>query len=136
MPLFGPSRRATLRITSGRPNQQVRFDAMLTLGRRHLRVQCITAEQTPFEVELPDVDLSAVVRAHSVTDSLIVEYVVEKGDERRLYGQSRLPLAILERRASGILVGGLPAPAIDAPAVKRIVAADSRLRRRAPRAIV
>jgi len=107
MALFGQPSRATLRITSAVPGAELQFDAMLTLGRRRLRARCITAAVTPYEIELPDIDLSAVVRAHRDTDALVVEYTLERDGERRLYGRSLLPLAILERRARGILVSGM-----------------------------
>src|SRR5215211_5290684 len=118
--LHSGARRATLRVTSGAPDTPLRFDAMLTIGRRRLRSRRIIAQQTPFEIELPDADLSAVVRAERTTDLLVVEYVLEENGECCMYGKSLLPLAILERRARGILVGGLPAPSASPSSIEGI----------------
>jgi hypothetical protein len=113
MRLSRRSRRVTLRITGGEPDAGLRFDAVLVLGRGRMRARALTGERTPFELQLPDEDCTAVVRARDPGPAFTVEYTVERAGERRLYGRSRRPLAILERRGAGIFVGGLPDP--DAP---------------------
>src|SRR4051812_36534187 len=107
MRLFRSSRRARLCVHSLDPTT-VLFDAVLVLGRSRMQVQLLTGEQTPFELELPDGDCTAVVRARDPNDELEVEYSVDRSGKRRLYGRSRRALSLIERRGSGIVVGGLP----------------------------
>ena len=122
---FRTPRRVTLRVTAGEPDSHVAFDAMLVLGRGRMQTLSLSEELTPFELELPDEDCTAVVRAREENEAFTVEYSVERAGEQRLYGRSRESLAVLERRGSGIVVGGLPVrskpdddpPAVMAPAI-------------------
>ena len=108
MRLFRSPRRVTLRVTAGEPGTPLTFDAMLVLGHGRMHARTLVGEHTPFELELPDEDCTAVVRASDPNLPCTVEYAVERAGVRQLYGRSGQPLAILERRGDGIVVGGLP----------------------------
>jgi hypothetical protein len=90
-----------------------------------MEARTLVGEHTPFELELPDEDCTAVVRACDPNAPCTVEYTVERAGKRQLYGRSGEPLAILERRGGGIAVGGLPFsgpseggdPMVGAPAI-------------------
>jgi hypothetical protein len=117
---FRTPRRVTLRITAGPSDSHVAFDAMLVLGRGRMQTRSFSGELTPFELELPDDDCTAVVRAREVSETFAVEYSVQAAGEQRLYARSTESVAVLERRGGGIVVGGLPSrsrPGDEPPAV-------------------
>ncbi len=68
--------------------------------------------EVPFERRLPDIPLTLVVRANPNAGRLVVECdVLGPNGERRMYGRSTKPVAVIIRSTAGIMVTGLP----DAP---------------------
>jgi hypothetical protein len=65
--------------------------------------------EVPFERRLPDIPLTLVVRANPNAGRLLVECdVLGPNGERRMYGRSTKPLAVIIRTAAGIAITGLP----------------------------
>jgi hypothetical protein len=63
----------------------------------------------PFERRLPDIPLTLVVRANPNAGRLMVECdVLGPNGERRMYGRSTRPVAVIIRSTTGIVVTGLP----------------------------
>ena len=71
----------------------------------------------PYDEELPNIPLVLVVRARAGGAPLIVECDVFGPDgERRVFGRSQTPLAVIVLTGNGIRVSGLPD---DAPGSSR-----------------
>jgi hypothetical protein len=65
--------------------------------------------EVPFERRLPDIPLTLVVRANPNAGRLMVECdVLGPNGERRMYGRSTRPVAVIIRSTTGIVVTGLP----------------------------
>lgn len=94
------------------------FDALVLTTDASVRASLsptrLIGMPTPFERELPDVDLTIIVRATDATTSLVSECdVFSPSGERRVFGRSRNSLAVFICSHSGILVTGLPGPSSD-----------------------
>jgi hypothetical protein len=92
------------------------FDALVlasdSAARDQLRPTRVIAADVPFERELPDLELTLIVRSNPAEPPLIVECDVLNADgSRRLYGRAHNPLAVLMCSERGIIVTGLPEPA-------------------------
>jgi len=97
------------------------FDALLLTSDRALRDTLSPARligvATPFERELPDADLTIIVRTTDAASSLVSECdVLGPTGQRRVYGRSRSNLAVFVCSKSGITVTGLPEPGSEADA--------------------
>jgi hypothetical protein len=102
------SRRATLRVSAdGGPAE---FDALLLFeGGRRPETRVLTAERTPFALELPDEDVTVVVRPRDRARSIVAEYAREVGGRRVLWGRSWMPTPVLRRLGGVIVCAGVPA---------------------------
>ena len=93
------------------------FDALIlaidSRNQAQLRPSRLTGIDTPFERELPDIGLTIVLRATAGDVGLVSECDVLNPDgSRRVYGRSRSTLTVFMCSDRGIVVTGLPAPAL------------------------
>ena len=116
--------RIVLRVQSAkgeaRPNA---FDALILSTDPAVRAKLSPARligmAIPFERELPDGEVTIIVRATEASSSLVSECdVFGPNGQRRVYGRSGNNLAVFVCSRSGILVTGLPEPGseLEAPA--------------------
>jgi hypothetical protein len=104
---FGAVRCVTLRVYS--ENRPAIFDAIVVFDRRHgCETQSFTGQATPFEVELPDVDATIVVRPRDATQRVAAEYEVAVAGKRRLWVRSWHGMPVLRRHRGGVIGAGLP----------------------------
>jgi hypothetical protein len=69
----------------------------------------LLAEAVPYESKIADIPLVLVVRARPEVGPLIVDCdVIDRDGNRRAYGRSTQPLAVIVRSKGGMTVGGLP----------------------------
>jgi hypothetical protein len=102
---------AVLRISAPPgASTQVTFDALLVVGQGPSRdnIRHLTGEQTPFELDVEDGDLCAVVFRREGPDRLVVEYVAFDGSEIRLYNRTESGGALVVRRGLDSFSAGLP----------------------------
>jgi hypothetical protein len=110
--MFGTARHVTLRISSERG--PAIFDALVLFDRqRRFETQRFSGQQTPFETQLPDGDVTIVVRPRDATHPVAAEYEVTVAGKRRLWVRSWDAMPILRRRRGGVIGAGISAP--DAP---------------------
>ena len=105
---FGASRHVTLRVTSEGPAAS--FDALLIYDRRHgFETESHLGQQTPFEAELADRDVTIVIRPLDGTHTVVAEYEVAVAGQRRLWARSwhSTPI-VLRRRRGGVIGAGFP----------------------------
>jgi hypothetical protein len=108
-PMFGTSRHVTLRVTSA--SDRATFDALAIFDRRRgFETQRFSRQQTPFETELPDGDVTIVVRPHDATQPVVAEYEVVVAGTRRLWVRSSHGMPILRRHRGGVIGAGIPDP--------------------------
>jgi len=91
------------------------FDALILSNDPALRPALgpprLIGIRTPFEKELPDGDVTLIVRATDATVPLVSECdVLDSAGQRRVYGRSSNHLAVFVCSKSGITVTGLPEP--------------------------
>jgi hypothetical protein len=103
-----------VRTSDGKPLAAA-FDALIlatdSAAQDQLQPSRLIAVDTPFERELPDIDLMLVVRTNVADATLVNECDVFGADgSRRVYGCSRRTLAVFVCSERGIRVTGLPAP--------------------------
>ena len=103
----GQARQAIFRVTAA-DARPARFDALLIIGgHRRPTTRRLHGEQTPFELVLPDTDLTAVVQPQDGEPQVVVEYALMAGAKRVLYGRGWSPIPVLQRRGHWILVAGI-----------------------------
>jgi|SRR6185437_3027033 len=102
--------RATLRVTAAESEPAV-FDALILLGGGHAASspRRLRGEATPFNLDLPDEDMTVVIQPRDPGRRLIAEYEREVGGRRVLLGRSWMPTPILQRLRGGIVCTGLSA---------------------------
>jgi hypothetical protein len=120
LPTFGASRHVTLRVTSERA--PAAFDALVIYDRRRgSETQSLQGQQTPFEAELADRDVTIVIRPLDATHTVVAEYEVAVAGQRRLWARSwHSTLIVLRRRRGGIVGAGFPdnhPPSAEGPAI-------------------
>jgi hypothetical protein len=104
--MFRASRHVTLRVTSS--NGPTLFDALVVFDRqRGFETRRFSGEQTPFETELSDGDLTIVVRPRDATHPVVAEYEVAVAGKRRLWARSWHGVPILRRRRGGVIAAGI-----------------------------
>src|SRR5215210_2989245 len=107
--MFGVSRHVTLRITS--ESGPAIFDALVLFDRhRGFETQRFSGQQTPFETELSDGDVTIVVRPRDATHAVAAEYEVAVAGKRRLWIRSWADMPVLRRHRGGVIGAGLPGP--------------------------
>ena len=107
--MFGASRHVTLRVTSER--DAATFDALVVFDRRGgFATQRFVEQQTPFETELSDDDVTIVVRPRDATRPVVAEYEVAIAGKRRLWVRSWAGMPVLRRRQGGVIGEGLSDP--------------------------
>ena len=110
--MFGTSRHVLLRISS--ESGPAIFDAVVLFDRqRGFATQRFSGQQTPFETELSDGDVTIVVRPRDATHPVVAEYEVTVAGKRRLWVRSWDAMPILRRRRGGVIGAGISGP--DAP---------------------
>src|SRR5215218_8657566 len=110
--MFGASRRVTLRVTS--ESGPAIFDALVVFDRnRGFETRRFSGQQTPFETELSDGDVTIVVRPRDAAHPVVAEYEVAVAGKRRLWVRSWDAMPILRRRRGGVMGAGISDP--DAP---------------------
>ena len=105
---FSTPRHVTLRVMS--ESGPATFDALLVFDRPGLATQRFSEEQTPFETELSDGDVTIVVRPRDATHPVVAEYEVAVGGKRRLWVRSWDELPVLRRYRGGVIGAGLSGP--------------------------
>ena len=117
--MFGASRHVTLRVTS--ESGPASFDALVLFDhRRRFETRSFSNQQTPFETELSDGDVTIVVRPRDAAHLVAAEYEVTVGGKRRLWVRSWHGMPILRRHRGGVIGDGIPhpdAPGADGPPV-------------------
>jgi hypothetical protein len=99
----------TLRVTS--ESGPATFDALVVFDRRRgFATQEFSEEQTPFETELSDGDVTIVVRPRDATHPVVAEYEVAVAGKRRLWIRSWADMPVLRRHRGGVIGAGLPGP--------------------------
>jgi hypothetical protein len=107
--LLGASKHVTLRVTS--ESGPAIFDAIVVLDRRRgFETRHFSGQQTPFETELPDADVTIMVRPRAPTHAVAAEYEVAVGEKRRLWVRSWHGTTLLRRHRGGVIGAGLPDP--------------------------
>jgi len=107
--MFTTARHVTLRVTS--ESGPATFDALVVFDRRRGFVtQEFSEEQTPFETELSDGDVTIVVRPRDATHPVVAEYEVAVAGKRRLWIRSWADMPVLRRHRGGVIGAGLPGP--------------------------
>jgi hypothetical protein len=107
--MFSVARHVTLRVTS--ESGPATFDALVVFDRRRgFATQEFSEEQTPFETELSDGDVTIVVRPRDATHPVVAEYEVAVAGKRRLWIRSWTDMPVLRRRRGGVIGAGLPGP--------------------------
>ena len=100
-------RRVTLRVTAdGAP---AAFDALILFDQRRVfKGQTLRGQHTPFEIDLPDTDVTIVVQRRDHHRRVIAEYEVTASGKRQTWGRSWQPTSVLQRRGGRIVCAGLP----------------------------
>jgi hypothetical protein len=108
--MFGASRHVTLRVTS--ESGPATFDALVIFDRRRgFETQSLLSQQTPFETELADGDVTIVIRPLDPSHTVVAEYEVAVSGKRRLWVRSwQTTPIVLRRRRGGVISAGLPDP--------------------------
>jgi len=115
-----PGGRIVWRVQSANGEAQLNaFDALVLTTDASVRPTLLPARllgmSTPFERELPDANLTIIVRANDATSFLVSECdVFDATGKRRVYGRSGNSLAVFMCSDSGIMVTGLAGPNTDA----------------------
>jgi hypothetical protein len=121
--MLSAPRHVTLRVTS--ESGPATFDVLVVFDRGGLATQRFSEEQTPFETELADGDVTIVVRPRDATHPVVAEYEVAVGGKRRLWVRSWDELPVLRRYRGGVIGAGFSGrhspgrdePPIGAPAI-------------------
>jgi hypothetical protein len=104
--LFGVSSHVTLRVTS--ESGPAIFDAVVLFDRqRGFETKSFSGQQTPFETELSDADVTIVVRPRDASRPVVAEYEVTVAGKRRLWSRSSHGMPILRRRGGGVIGAGM-----------------------------
>ncbi|AHG92868.1 hypothetical protein J421_5333 (plasmid) [Gemmatirosa kalamazoonensis] len=98
--------RATLRIRSaGAP---ATFDALLVLGGARGGEMRAVVGETPFELAVPDGEVTVVVRPRDPARPVVAEFACEVGGQPAARGCGVAPVPVLHFRPGGVSCGGLP----------------------------
>jgi hypothetical protein len=106
--MFSAPRRVTLRVTS--ESGSAAFDALVIFDRRRgFETQRFVGQQTPFEAELVDGDVTIVIRPLDVNHTVVAEYEVAVAGQRRLWARSwhGTPI-VIRRQRGGVIAAGIP----------------------------
>jgi hypothetical protein len=110
-PSFDPSGawRATLHIRSdGGP---AAFDALLVLGGAGGGETQAVAGETPFEIPVPDGEVTVVVRPRDPGRPVVAEFACEQGGRPVGRGRGFAAIPVLHFRPGSVVCAGLPGAA-------------------------